>query len=202
MKTTVFLIRHGEISNPNKIIYGSNIDLKLSEEGKKQIKDLAKKILNLGYKIDKIYSSPSLRTKETSNILARALYIKDVLMEPDFRDDDMQKLAGKPLNLLSQFSPDGIDQYSRAYLKYGAESKRNVIKRVMRAFSAILKKEEGRTIMIVSHGNPISFLIFYLLTGSKKLPTKDQIKKYLYHKGSAIKLVLDRGKVLDKQYIS
>jgi len=203
MKTTIFLVRHGEIDNPKKIIYGGNIDLKLSNEGRIQINHLAKEIKNLGYKIDKIYSSPLLKARESSDILSKVLNIKDIIIEEKLTDDNMPGLAGKSLKLLSQFSPTGMDQYSKEYIRLGNESEKSVFKRVKNAFSEILKKNTGKDIAIVSHGNPICFLLFHLLNPQKKiLSIKILLKNNFLEKGSAIRLVLENGKVLDKEYIS
>jgi len=202
MKTTIFLIRHGEIDNPKKIIYGRNVDLKLSFKGKEQINLLAKKIKSFNYKIDKIYTSPLLRAIESSDILCKVLRIKNKEIEQNLTDDDMPGLAGKSLEMLSQFNPDGMDQYSEKYIKLGNESMSNVIRRVKRAFFEIFKKNEGKTIIIVSHGNPIYFLLFYLLNPLKKIPPMKVLLRNYPEKGSAVKLVIEDGKVLEKEYIS
>ena len=202
MKTTIFLIRHGEIDNPKKIIYGRNVDLKLSFKGKEQINLLAKKIRNLGYKINKIYTSPLLRATQSSDILSKVLGIKTIKTEQNLIDDDVPGLAGKPLEMLSQFNPAGIEQYSEKYVKLNNESRSKVIRRVKRAFLEILKKNEGETIIIVTHGNPISFSLFYLLNPLRKIPPMKVLLRNYPKKGSAVRLVIEDGKVLEKEYIS
>lgn len=202
MKTTVFLIRHGEISNPNKIIYGRNIDLKLSEKGKNQVSLLAEKLKYFGYKVDKIYSSPLLRAVQTSEILRKVLRVRIIEVEVGFTDDDMPDLAGKPLTVLSMFSLTGMDQYSKKYMKLGNESRSHVIRRVKKAFFQTLKENKGKSIAIVTHGNPICFLLFNLLNRGKKIPSMNVLMKRGYpKKGSAVRLVIESGKVLEKEYI-
>lgn len=202
MKTTIFLVRHGEIDNPKKIIYGRNIDLKLSGKGEEQINYLAQKLKKLGYRIEKIYSSPLLRTRQTSRILGKILRIKNIEIQQDLTDDDMPGLAGKSLTMLSMFSPKGMDQYSKEYLKLGNESRSRAIRRVKKAFSEILKENKGKSIAIVTHGNPICFLFFSLLNQGKKIPPMSVLLKSYPKKGSAVRLVIASGKVLDKEYIS
>ncbi len=70
--TTVFLIRHGEIDNSQRILYGCNIDMKLNDIGREQIRVIAEKIRKSGYKIEKIYTSPLSRAKSSLSILADA----------------------------------------------------------------------------------------------------------------------------------
>lgn len=204
MKTTVFLVRHGEIDNPKDIIYGRDVDLKLSLKGINQISALAKKLDNLDSKISKIYSSPLLRARQSSDILFKILKLKGrILIEDNFTDADMPALVGKPMKLLRKMKRMGTDQYQKKYIKLGNESSDHVIKRVKNAFFKILKSNQGKTIIILSHGDPIRFLLFCLLNPGKKVPPIIKLaKEFFPAKGSAVRLVLENGRVLEKEYIS
>lgn len=48
MRTEVYLIRHGEVENPKKIIYGRTVDVSLNEAGFKQLEDLGKSLKSEG----------------------------------------------------------------------------------------------------------------------------------------------------------
>lgn len=66
----VFFVRHGQ-SEGNTTNVHQGHDTPLSEEGEKQSKLIAKRLKN--YKIDVIYASPHLRTKQTAKIIAKEL---------------------------------------------------------------------------------------------------------------------------------
>jgi broad specificity phosphatase PhoE len=57
------LVRHGEVLKEYQGRYNGHIDITLSDNGKLQAKELAKKLSHI--KFDKIYSSDLLRAKET-----------------------------------------------------------------------------------------------------------------------------------------
>src|ERR1035437_6847034 len=71
MTTRIFFIRHGEVINPNKIWYGRIPGFSLSANGKKQILKAAQILAE--NKIDAIYASPLLRTKQSAMLIADTL---------------------------------------------------------------------------------------------------------------------------------
>jgi len=70
----VFLLRHGEVSNPKSVLYGRLPGFYLSKKGKIHIKKTALKLK--GDKVQKIYSSPLERAVETAKILISELSLK------------------------------------------------------------------------------------------------------------------------------
>ncbi|MCL4419149.1 histidine phosphatase family protein, partial [Patescibacteria group bacterium] len=93
MNTTIFLIRHGQIDNPKNVIYGGNLELKLTEEGGKQIEEIARKIKKMGFNITKIYSSPMKRTISSSKIIEKVFGLKTgIILEKDLKDVNIPAL--------------------------------------------------------------------------------------------------------------
>lgn len=87
MKTLV-IIRHAKAEQT----FGSDLQRKLTERGHRDAEMMAIRLLDKGYKIDKIFSSPATRTRQTTEIFAqvhqippdnikyfRALYLGDTL---------------------------------------------------------------------------------------------------------------------------
>ena len=70
MPTRLFLVRHGATELTAEARFSGATDVPLSEEGRKQVENLAKRLA--GEPLDAIYASPMGRTVETARILARA----------------------------------------------------------------------------------------------------------------------------------
>lgn len=203
MKTTVFLIRHGEIDNPKNIMYGRNIDLELSESGKKQIHSLARRFKEHKIKIEKIYTSPLKRALESARILTSELGLKNPIVEQKLTDINIPFLAGKSMEERKKIHSSGMDEYSDIYVKLGNESRNHVINRVKNAFEKIFSENKGRVIAIVSHGDPLQFLLYALFHPGEKIPSMNVLAKQNYPpKGSAVQLVIDdRMKILNRKEI-
>lgn len=196
MKTTVFLIRHGLIDNPKNIMYGRNIDFKLSREGEKQVLALALKIKNSGNKIEKIYSSPLTRAIQSSKIIGNVFRIKEVNLVEDLTDTNISALFGFPRSKqVLTFKPE--------YIKKGNEHPWEIIKRMRRAFYKITKNNLGSSFAIVGHGDPLRFLLYTLVHPDNDKPAiKSLIHSKYIHKGTAVRLVIEKNRILEKEIIS
>lgn len=201
--TTVFLIRHGEIDNPKKILYGSNFNLKINDIGRKQIQEVAERIKRLGFKIGKIYSSPLSRAQESAKIIAKEFRIEKIITKQGLTDTDIPALADKPLAIRSEIFKTGTDAYDEKYVKMGNESRDQIVKRMKDTFNSIVKENKGKTAIIVSHGDPLQFLLYVLTNPDKKVPSMNILAGESYPtKGSATKLVLDENaKLIDREVI-
>lgn len=70
---TLIMIRHADAEQ----IHGNDSHRKLTEHGNRQAETLAHLLLNKGYKIDKIFASPSVRTKETVQLIAQVQQVAE-----------------------------------------------------------------------------------------------------------------------------
>ncbi|RJQ36269.1 histidine phosphatase family protein [Candidatus Microgenomates bacterium] len=203
MQTVVFIMRHGEIDNPKQVMYGGNIDLLLNEKGKKQIRSISEKIKKSGYKINKIYSSPLTRTLMSSKIIADVFNIREIIKEKDLIDVDIPAMAGKPISLRNELHKSKRDEYEEEFVRRGNESSDSVINRMRSAFYKIAKENKGKTVGMVSHGDPIKFLIYVLQHPGEIVPPMYVLTKDNYpQKGQAVKVVLDENdKVLEMNFV-
>lgn len=146
MNTKIYLVRHGEAENPEKVNYGRLPGFGLSRLGIEQAEKL-KKIFS-GKKVSAIYSSPLLRTKQTATIIAngklKVSYSKN-LLEVDFG-----KLEGKPLaHTLNQ------RKTASSASNFPKESYLAVQKRMVGEIFRIAKRNPGKNILVLSHADPI-----------------------------------------------
>ncbi len=157
----IFLVRHGETAGDVENRYGGDYDDHLTKKGESQAKTLAKKLEGRG--IEKIFTSPRFRAKETAHILGKELDVSveviDSIRERNFygiltgmKKEEARK---KHLEMAEQ-----LKNY-RNTIK-GAEPYEHFRQRILKAFSE-LTKSKYKTIAIVTHGGPISCIFRELL---------------------------------------
>src|SRR5258708_26738639 len=81
MVTTIFLIRHGEVDNPEDIIYGRLPNYRLSEKGEIQVKKTAEFLTDKH--IDAIYSSPLTRALQSAEIIKDTLHLSAITISDE-----------------------------------------------------------------------------------------------------------------------
>ncbi|RJQ27767.1 isoleucine--tRNA ligase [Candidatus Parcubacteria bacterium] len=143
------LIRHGESESnlantlsswPEKTKYH------LTEKGKKQIEQLGKKIKK--EKIDLIFSSDMVRTKETSAIIKEHTGAP-IIFDERLREIDFGDFNGSPLLSYTNYYGSFRERFTKQ--TPNGESISDVRKRVYTAIKEIDEKYSGKTIAIVSH---------------------------------------------------
>ncbi|MBI3379742.1 histidine phosphatase family protein [Candidatus Gottesmanbacteria bacterium] len=151
-KTVIYFLRHGEVENPKKIIYGRLPGFNLSENGIKRIKEVAQELKS--QKIDYLYASPMRRTRQTAEILSQVFRIKKRISR--YLIESKLIHAGLPLDIFKKEIQPKL--YEEKYLKLGQESPESQADRMWRFVQVMKSKHIGKTILAVSHGDPIVIL--------------------------------------------
>ena len=145
-----FAMRHGEGEHNISGIAASRIDspVHLTENGKLNTEAAAEKLSDK--KIDFIYASPLLRTKETAEIVAKKLGISsdEVVFDKRLKEIDVGGREGKKFSFIDFFQnlksfDEKIDN---------GESPKDVRRRVAKFFYEIEEKHKGKNVLIVTHG--------------------------------------------------
>ncbi len=152
-----FLMRHGEalhnVENFN-CEKDSPKESHLTERGSEQVKNAINKLKS--NQIDFVYTSPLIRTRETSNVVKEILELKDDQIIIDDRLKESQiglnginqnvfwDIIGSPLNIYEQNEK--------------GESVLDIRKRVGEFLEEIDKKNKDKNILIISHGWPLWLL--------------------------------------------
>jgi len=190
----LFLIRHAEAENNVKKINNSipeTIKYPLTTNGVKRAEELCEELLDK--KIDYIFCSPILRTRETAEIIAKKVGIEIII-------DDRLVETG-----LGDFNNEVYDKlqeaYSNKFLRaeeadYGVESGKKILARIESFLNDINTKYKNKNIVIVSHGDPVQ--IFYGLTQGKNLL---ESMKGWYPETGDMKIVYSKQIDLHKPYI-
>lgn len=189
-KTRFFYIRHGEVSgndtNPATYIYtGSRTDDSLTEKGKIQAQNCAKRISNLQKsgafgKITALYASDLKRALETAEPIAKALdlsiQLRYNLREIDWGCADGQ-LVEKMAEEYATIEQEIKNRYSERKMRWdylpvfaGAETYNALLKRTLEEFKFITGLHEGETVFIVGHGRVIKTLLADIRDSEEKIP--------------------------------
>ena len=166
--TRFVLLRHGQTQMSVDKQYSGHTDVELTELGQKQALAAAQAVANRGLTFDAIVSSPLKRCHSTANAAAQALGMDEVeivddLIELDFGEweglcfDDVHQNDNERLRKWMQDSsitcPDG-------------ESIQQLHKRVRRVRKELQERFAGKTVLVVTHVNPIKSFIRQALDGN------------------------------------
>ena len=180
MKKTcdIYLVRHGETDwNKEKRMQGS-IDIPLNDEGRAQARALQKRLENVSF--DAVYSSDLARAKETAEIFAQGTDLNvtasALLRERSWGDHEGQILAEVKAKYGTSFKPliehydhHQSDQLHPDFLQ--VESYSSAVNRVLPFLTGI--KEDGKSLLVVSHGGVLKGLLLYLKHEEFKYPYVD-----------------------------
>jgi len=160
-----FILRHGESLNNIKDIgncWPEKIYCPLTKRGEKQIKKIAKDLKKK--KIELIFSSDLLRTKQTAEIIEKELGLTSKF-DKRLREINVGILNGKPLKEIRKFwDKEGRLSPLECYLKHfqssypKGESYTDLKKRMYEFIKEIDKKYQEKNILIISHHRPLSLL--------------------------------------------
>ena len=150
-KTTFIFVRHGEaghnVSGIADSKTGSTYDL--TKKGIEQIKQTAEKLSK--YNIDKIISSPLLRSIQTSKLLAKELGInQDIEISAEVREIEFGEYEGKKLIEWHEARHQSSNDYT--YKPKDGESFADVKNRVNKFLNETAKKFPDQTIVVATHG--------------------------------------------------
>jgi len=168
------------------------IDIPLSKQGIKSAKEVAEKLRDL--KIDKVYTSPLIRNKETVSLILEHLnkVKEDKSSFPPFavaRVKDLPIIIDKALDERNYGKLQGLNkdrvkkQCGEAKVRLwrrswnvappGGESLKDVSKRTLPFFKKYIEKDlrEGKNVLIVASHNSLRALVKYL----EKISCKDVI---------------------------
>ena len=148
----LYLARHGETEHNLKEIYMGQRDIELNKTGRKQADDLGKQLKNK--KIDIIITSSLKRCKETSEIINKYIN-KKIITEPLLIEIYAGEYEGLSKEEISKKFPEfykkRIKDFHEPFIP-GAESFRDIEKRVFQALDKIKREYSDKDILIVTHG--------------------------------------------------
>ena len=143
----IYLLRHGETDWNKKRLLQGHTDIPLNENGRKQMRETARKLGDLGVKMDVILSSPLHRARESAEIAAGRLGypIEDIILEPMLTERGFG--AGEGLTMAERELKFPNHDYP------GMECQTELIRRAGEAFAKIVDTcPDAENILLVAHG--------------------------------------------------
>ncbi len=164
--TNFFVLRHGDISNPDQILYlRMDKEIKLSPLGESQVTAQSKK-LKLHH-IKAIYFSPLYRTRQSAYLAEKVLRTQCLIPDDRLLDvaNPMQGLS------LAKFDRqwDG-NLYHPDLIAKGGETIAQVANRMKTVVNDLASRYSKQSVLLVSHGDPIKIL--WLIANHQKLNKK------------------------------
>lgn len=189
MKTTIYLVRHGEVDNPQQIFYGRLPGFGLSELGKRQAETLAAFLKTRP--IAALYTSPLKRAVETVAYVVRHFpHLAPIV-------DERIVEVGSPLEGRSweELELKHWNFYGyREHLKGGGERLSDIWKRMRHFLAEAAKKHRGQEIVAITHGEPI-MVTHTKYTGKRlRLPI---VRQHWVENAQGIRLVFDESRAVE-----
>jgi len=158
LRNKYYVMRHGQaLSNVKDICscWREKFRNPLTDLGQQKVAESAQNLKASGKKIDFIFNSPLLRTKQTAKIVGKILGVKPKV-DKRLREIGFGKFNGKNLyQMWASFKheADRIDHGAD-----GGESYVAIVKRMTSVVEGLEKKHQGKSILLISHEGP-SFLL-------------------------------------------
>ena len=204
--TNIFIIRHGEVgyqydSNGRKLMYRPEVHL--SDEGKVQLVSFANSLKDRGVKLDRIETSPFTRALESSRVLSQVFDDVEIVENPAFADSHVPGWFDLPISMQEELMSHGEDIYLNPRSS-DQEAYEHIAQRMLDGFNEVAKRNDGQTVAIVSHGDPIRLLLYRLGRPEGKIPNMSFLSKEGYLKrGEAYRVRIDNeGRVLETELIA
>lgn len=204
--THIYIIRHAEVVYPldqqgRKLMYPP--ETPLSQEGIDQFTKFAKQLKTNGVIIDVIKTSPHTRATQTAKILAEVLGVKEYKVEPAFSDSHIPGWIGVPLSEQQKLMDRGTDIYENPRSP-DQEAYEHITQRMSEEFQLLVKENSGKSIAIISHGDPIRLFMYRIAHPEGKIPNMSVLSKEGYLKrGEAFHVKVDEmGRILETELIS
>jgi len=152
-ETTVWLVRHGYVHNPKKIIYGRLPRFRLSERGLEEARAAGR--MMSGMTLHAAYSSPLLRARQTAREIL-AFHPQLRLRQSPLLNEVFTAFEGQP----SQVGDSRRDDY---YTGVGPpyEQPADIVGRVLAFFGNARRRHAGQNVLAVTHGDIIIFTLLW-----------------------------------------
>lgn len=151
MSTTVSLLRHGEVYNPDGILYGRAPGFHLSERGRAMADRVAERIGDRDISV--IWSSPLERAQETAAPLAAARGVEVRLDERLLESDNY--FAGRPFKVPDLLKPSVWPHLRNPFRPSWGEPYDELAARMWAAVLAARDAAREHEAVLVSHQLPI-----------------------------------------------
>lgn len=195
----IYLVRHCEAEGNRTASFQGSIDCDITELGEKQLIFLKERFKNIH--IDKVFSSPLIRAFKTAEAVAIEKGL-DICKEPLFTEINGGLIEGKSFTEIFSLFPDfedSWDNHPESFQAPNGEAMNQVYDRVVLGLEKIVSnpKNDGKTILISSHGAAIRCIVCHIMYKSI-----NYLFKTPWSVNTAVSLVTYNNNSFDFEYLN
>lgn len=169
--TTIYLVRHGDVENPEGVYYGRLPGFALSELGREQARAAGRHLSESA--ITKIYASPQTRAQETARLIQAELTSEPPIQREEAINEIYSRFDG-----ISQAEMEGRDWNFYAGEGQPYEQPQDILGRVRAFIHRVRRVHAGEEIVAVSHADPIVFYWLWALNVPLTPENRRQLNAY------------------------
>jgi broad specificity phosphatase PhoE len=152
-ETTVWLVRHGHVHNPKKIIYGRLPRFRLSVRGVEEARAAGRMMSAMDFSA--AYSSPLLRARQTAREIL-AFHPRLTLRRSPLLNEVFTAFEGQPGTVGERRRDDYYTGVGPPY-----EQPADIVRRVRAFFENVRRRHAGGNVVAVTHGDVVVFTMLW-----------------------------------------
>jgi broad specificity phosphatase PhoE len=197
--TRIYLIRHADVENPRRVLYGHLPGFPLSERGRAQAVALGTRLRDRGLR--RIVHSPLERAAETARLIAEQLPEPVPLVsEPELREADIGRyLQGVPFWQIPVRRPLWVVHKARRGLLPGDEAIDRMGGRVLEVALRLAREHPDEASALVSHADPL-MAAWVLMDGRPR--TEREMYRRQVDRAGVLEVDVEDGRVLAVNYVA
>lgn len=198
VRSRLYLIRHADVENPNKVLYGHLDGFQLSALGRAQAMALGERLRS--EELTRIVSSPLARAVETARLINERLAQPAVLeTDPELREAEFSRyLQGLPYWQVPLRRPLWFVHKARRGLVPGDESIDRLGGRVLAVVRRLAREHPGETMAVVSHADPLNAA--WILLDGRPHNEREMYRKSI-DKAGMLRLEMDGETPVSWEYV-
>jgi probable phosphoglycerate mutase len=197
--TRIFLIRHADVENPRRLLYGHLDGFQLSALGRAQALAVGDRLRSADLK--RIISSPLARAVETAELINSRLATPAILeVDPELREAEFSRyLQGLPYWQIPVRRPLWFVHKARRGLLPGDEAIDQLGGRVLSVMKRMAREHPGQAMAIVSHADPLQ-AAWVVLDG--RAHNERELYRKAVDRAGALQVDLEGDKPVAWEYIA
>jgi len=196
--TRVYLIRHADVENPRRLLYGHLDGFQLSGLGRAQAVAVGESLRSQNVK--RIVHSPLARAVETAELINSKLDPPAILeIDPELREAEFSRyLQGLPYWHIPLRRPLWFVHKARRGIVPGDESVERMGGRILEVVRRIVREHPGDTMAAVSHADPLQAA--WILLDGRPHNEREMYRKVVDRAGMLV-LEMDGEKPVSWEYV-
>ena len=163
-RTTVYLVRHGQVENHATGVYNGQNDVAITDEGRRQMRAVLERLRDR--KIGAVYCSDLSRAVEGAEIIGGGLGLGFQAL-PGLRERNFGAWEGLTYDEIRQQDPDLFEFWRKDVTGVrppgGGESSEDLMERVMSTYLPLVERHRGAEIVVVAHGGVNRLILAHAL---------------------------------------